>query len=50
MSTSKEFLLDNKSFVTKTDGETATIVRTPTGKSLTQTVKSIMLQTLILNY
>ncbi len=37
MSTSKEFLLDNKSFVTKTDGETATVVRTGNGSALTQT-------------
>ena len=37
MSTSKQFLLGDKSFVTKTDGDTATVVRTAIGKVLTQT-------------
>jgi len=39
--TSEQFLLDKKSFVTKTDGTTATVVRTSVGKALTQTEKEI---------
>ena len=39
--TSNQFLLDNKSFVTKTDGNTATVIRTNTGKALTQTEKEV---------
>ena len=39
--TSSQFLLDKKSFVTKTDGNTATVVRTSTGTALTQTEKEI---------
>ena len=39
--TSDQFLLDGKSFVTKTDGTSATVVRTATGKALTQTEKEI---------
>ena len=35
--TSDQFLLDGKSFVTKTEGNTATVVRTAIGKALTQT-------------
>ena len=35
--TSAEFLIDGKSFVTKTDGDTATVIRTSTGAALTQT-------------
>ena len=35
--TSPQFLLDGKSFVTKTEGNTATVVRTAIGKALTQT-------------
>ena len=38
---SPEFLLGDESFVTKTDGDTATVVRTATGKALTQTEKDI---------
>ena len=39
--TSDQFLLDGKSFVTKTDDNTATVVRTPTGSALTQTEKEV---------
>ena len=39
--TSEEFLLDGKSFVTKTDKTSATVVRTATGKNLTQTEKEV---------
>ena len=39
--TSDPILIDGKSFVTKTDGNTATIVRTSTGKALTQTEKEV---------
>lgn len=39
--TSEQFLLDKKSFVTKTDGDSATVVRTSTGAALTQTEKEI---------
>ena len=39
--TSDQFLLDGKSFVTKTDGTSATVVRTATGKNLTQTEKEV---------
>ena len=35
--TSDPFLLDKKSFVTKTEGTTATVVRTSNGSALTQT-------------
>ena len=41
MSTSEQFLLDGKSFVTKTDDNTATVVRTSTGSALTQTEKEV---------
>ena len=41
MSTSKQFILEDKSFVTKTEGNTATVVRTSIGKALTQTEKEI---------
>ena len=34
---SSQFILEDKSFVTKTDGDTATVVRTAVGKALTQT-------------
>jgi len=34
---SPQFILEDKSFVTKTDGDTATVVRTAVGKALTQT-------------
>jgi len=34
---SPQFILGDQSFVTKTDGDTATVVRTSTGKSLSQT-------------
>ena len=39
--TSDQFLLDGKSFVTKTDGNTATVVRTAKGKELAQEEKEI---------
>ena len=39
--TSDQFLLDGKSFVTKTDDNTATVVRTSTGADLTQTEKEV---------
>ena len=39
--TSEQFLLDKKSFVTKTDGDSATVVRTSTGAALTQTEKEV---------
>ena len=41
--TSEQFLIDKKSFVTKTetDGTSATVVRTATGAALTQTEKEI---------
>ena len=39
--TSEQFLIDGKSFVTKTDGDTATVVRTPIGAALTQTEKEV---------
>ncbi len=39
--TSDQFLLDGKSFVTKTDDNTATVVRTSTGSALTQTEKEV---------
>ena len=39
--TSEQFLIDGKSFVTKTDETTATVVRTPTGSALTQTEKEV---------
>ena len=39
--TSDQFLLDGKSFVTKTDDNSATVVRTPTGAALTQTEKEV---------
>ena len=38
-STSSEFLIDGLSFVTKTDGDTATVVRTATGSAITQQEK-----------
>jgi len=41
MTTSNQFLLDGLSFVTKTDGDTATVVRTSTGSALTQTEKNV---------
>ena len=41
MSTSKQFILEDKSFVTKTEGNTATVVRTAIGKALTQTEKEV---------
>ena len=34
---SSQFILGDKSFVTKTDGDSATVVRTSTGKALSQT-------------
>ena len=34
---SPQFILGDQSFVTKTDGDTATVVRTSTGKALSQT-------------
>tara|TARA_B100001113_G_scaffold297958_1_gene255919 strand:- start:236 stop:1483 length:1248 start_codon:yes stop_codon:yes gene_type:complete len=37
MTRSKQFLLDDKSFITETEGNTATVIRTSTGKELTQT-------------
>ena len=37
--TSSEFLIDGLSFVTKTDGDTATVVRTATGSPITQQEK-----------
>ena len=37
--TSSEFLIDGLSFVTKTDGDTATVVRTATGSAITQQEK-----------
>jgi len=37
--TSSQFLIDGKSFVTKTDGDTATVVRTATGSIITQQEK-----------
>jgi len=40
MTTSNSFLLDGLSFVTKTEGDTATVVRTSTGSALTQTEKN----------
>ena len=39
--TSNQFLLENKSFVTKTDGNTATVIRTNTGQALTQKAKEV---------
>ena len=39
--TSEQFLIDGKSFVTKTDGDSATVVRTPTVAALTQTEKEV---------
>ena len=39
--TSEQFLIDGKSFVTKTDETTATVVRTPIGAALTQTEKEV---------
>ena len=39
--TSDPILIDGKSFVTKIDGNTATVVRTSVGKALTQTEKEI---------
>ena len=39
--TSEQFLIDGKSFVTKTDENTATVVRTPIGAALTQTEKEV---------
>ena len=39
--TSDQFLLDGKSFVTKTDDNTATVVRTSIGSDLTQTEKEV---------
>ena len=38
-STSSEFLINGLSFVTKTDGDTATVVRTATGSPITQQEK-----------
>ncbi len=38
---SKQFLIDGKSFVTKTSDNTATVVRTAAGKPITQTEKEI---------
>jgi len=35
--TSSQFLIDGKSFVTKTDTNSATVVRTSKGAALTQT-------------
>ena len=37
MTTSNPILIEGKSFVTKTEGNTATIVRTATGKNIAQT-------------
>ena len=37
--TSSEFLIDGLSFVTKTDGDSATVVRTSTGSAITQKEK-----------
>ena len=37
--TSSQFLIDGKSFVTKTDGDTATVVRTATGSTISQQEK-----------
>ena len=34
---SPQFILGDQSFVTKTDGDSATVVRTSTGKALSQT-------------
>jgi len=39
--TSDPIFINGKSFVTKTDGDTATVVRTSSGKALTQTEKEI---------
>ena len=39
--TSSQFLIDGKSFVTKTDETTATVVRTSIGSALTQTEKEV---------
>ena len=39
--TSEQFLIDGKSFVTKTDETTATVVRTSIGAALTQTEKEV---------
>ena len=39
MTTSNPILIEGKSFVTKTEGSTATVVRTATGKNITQTEK-----------
>ena len=39
--TSDPILIDGKSFVTKTDGNTATVVRIASGKAITQTEKEI---------
>ena len=39
--TSEQFLIDGKSFVTKTDGDSATVVRPPTGAARTQTAKEV---------
>ena len=39
MTTSNPILIEGKSFVTKTEGNTATVVRTATGKNITQTEK-----------
>ena len=39
--TSSQFLIDGKSFVTKTDENSATVIRTPTGAALTQTEKEV---------
>ena len=39
--TSDPILIDNKSFVTKTDGNTATVVRISKGKAITQTEKEV---------
>ena len=36
---SSEILIDGLSFVTKTEGDTATVVRTATGKSISQIEK-----------
>ena len=39
--TSDPILIDNKSFVTKTDGNTATVVRISKGKAISQTEKEV---------
>ena len=41
VTTSDPILIDGQSYVTKTDGNTATVVRTATGKEISQTEKDI---------